>query len=106
LTEVLNEIALLAFDDTFRGTTWLTSLCHNIWEAGCNNDWYSCYGELVKLLYTISFLGIAKGGDTRAVYSYQDSDRVQRAADLPETAHFEIHPAFRQALDIDYVTLS
>lgn len=101
LTIILDDIILLLGDTSFRGTTWLANLCEPLWAAGSSNlTWYEWYGSLVNLLYTISFLGLAKGKETQACYSYEQADRVQKAVDMLDTAFFEIHPAFHSALDI------
>ena len=106
LTNVLNEIALLALDPTFLGTTWLTPMCENIWEnESSDGTWFDKYGQLTQMLYTISFLGVSKSSSVEAVYSYTQPGKIQHASEVSEGSYFEIHPAFRQALDIDYVTL-
>jgi len=101
ITEVLDEIALLPADKNFSGSTWLTTMCEPIFAAGsAKKTWYETYGQLISLLYTIGFIGIAKGSQGRAQYSYENPGFAQFNGKLPENVYFEIHPAFRQALNI------
>lgn len=101
LTTVLDEIALLPADSTFQGAPWLTELCERIWEAGSGEkSWYELYGQLVKLLYNISFIGIAKNAQSHVIYSYNDGVLANHESNLSDSAHFVIHPAFHRALDL------
>jgi hypothetical protein len=102
LIQVLEDIALLPANPGFRGDTWLKLISEPIWAPeNAQRSWYEWYGQIVNLLYRISFLGLAKGMQARARYSFDESDRVLSASDLPESIIFEIHPAFYKALDID-----
>lgn len=101
LTKILDDIVEMPADPKFRGTIWLTKLSETIWASGSNQlTWYEWYGPLINLLYHISFLGLARGPQGVATYSYQALEHVIERADLPENVYFEIHPAFRRALDI------
>ena len=101
MTDTLDDIACLLGNPDFRGTIWLQSLCEPIWAPeNAQRSWHDCYGQIINLLYRISFLGIAKGIQARARYSYEEFDHALSASDLPEGIVFEIHPAFRKGLDI------
>ncbi|HEU5381506.1 MAG TPA: hypothetical protein VFV38_39295 [Ktedonobacteraceae bacterium] len=102
LTTVLDNIAELLADPKFLGTIWLTKLSETIWAPGSSQlTWFEWYGPLVNLFYHISFLGIAKGPQGTASYSYHALERALEASDIPANAYFEIHPAFRRALNVD-----
>ncbi len=101
-TEVLDEVALLLADERFRGTPWLTWMCEVIWAPGSGQrSWDRMYGPLLNLLYDISFIGLCKGSGGPTTYSYQHTARAQAVGVLPANTMFEIHPAFRRALDIE-----
>ncbi len=57
------------------------------------------YGSLVSLLYEISFVGLVGRPNDQAVYSFQASAPAPNGG-VFEATLFEIHPAFRQALNI------
>jgi len=98
LTKVLDDIALLPADSTFRGTQWVTRICAHVYERG-DRDWSEMYGDLVRLLYTIGFLGVHEGA--HEVYYHEDQFELDDPANLDEQAIFTVHPAFRPALGID-----
>jgi hypothetical protein len=101
IIEILDDIVLLPADKNFSGSTWLTTMCEPIFAAeSAKKPWYEIYRQLISLLYTIGFLGIAKGPQGRAQYSYENPGFTQFNGNLPENVYFEIHPAFRQALNI------
>jgi hypothetical protein len=102
MTVVLDDIACLLADSNFRGSSWLKSLSEPIWAPeNAQRSWYEWYGQFVNLLYRISFIGLAKGPQACPRYSYEETERILRASDLPETIYFIIHPAFYKALDIN-----
>ena len=101
LTAILDDAILLLADTSFRGTHWLTNLCETLWSAGSSSrTWNEWYGPLVNLLYATSFLGLAKGRETQAYYSYEEIDNLGHMLDLNDNVFFEVHPAFRLALDV------
>ncbi len=61
--------------------------------------WNEMYGQLISLLYTTSFIGLARGSQGKPLYSYNDPTPTELAASLPENIYFVIHPAFRQGLN-------
>jgi len=101
ITAIFDDIAVLPADKNFIGNQWLTNICEPIFTAGsAQKAWYEMYGRLVNLLYSISFIGLAKGPNGRALYSYEDPGLTHLMDGLAENAYFEIHPAFRQALSM------
>lgn len=106
-TKVLDEVALLPAEASFHGNNWLDFLYKRFWlPDNGNREWYELYGEVTRLLYDISLIGIAKGLNNKAVYTYKEPGLAQYADNMLESAHFEIHPAFRQALEISELTLA
>lgn len=101
IEEVFNEIAVLPANRNFLGKLWLTEMCEQIFAPeSAKKTWYEMYGPLVNLMYNISFIGLAKGHDAQAIYSYEDPGLSQRIIDVSEHTYFEIHTAFRPALNI------
>lgn len=100
IARVFDEVALLAMDDDFPGTIWLTPFCEKIWELDDKpENWYSRYGQLLELLYRISFIGVIQENNRKALYSYTDEGR-QLKKELTKGTHFEIHTSFRPVLGI------
>jgi hypothetical protein len=109
LTECLDQIALLLADTAFPGRTWLEPLCEGIWSPGSESrSWLQNYGGLARLLYDVGFIGVVrsptkddrKSEPKEAIYSYEEPNLLMKMDHIPETARFEIHPAFQQALSV------
>lgn len=103
LTDGLNKVAELMGVESFPGKGWLEPLCEVIWSPGSNDrSWNDNYGPLAQLLYSTGLLGVVTGKE--AVYCYEESGRLANMANVMENVHFEIHPAFQQALNISHTT--
>jgi hypothetical protein len=101
ITEILEDIALLIGDRNFLGKQWLETMCEPMYAAtSVQKTWEEIYGTLIKLLYNVGFIGITKGPHGRPVFAYDDPGLTQINGNLSPNIYFEIHPAFRQALNI------
>lgn len=102
LSEVLEDIALLVVDEKFQGTTWLTPLCEHMWSGDTTKTWEDMYGPIANMLFNFGFIGYSKSANTnsKAIYSYDEISKVNTVMDIENIQQFEIHPAFRAALDI------
>jgi hypothetical protein len=99
LTVSFDDVALLLGDESFIGHHWLDSLTEKIFY-GNGKSWYEMYIPLLRLLFTIAFLGIAKSNNGNAIFFYDDPDLINNIDFNSKTAFFDIHPAFHQALNI------
>lgn len=98
---ILEDVALLLGDRNFLGKQWLEAMCEPMYAAtNVPKTWEEIYGILIKLLYNVGFIGIAKGPHGRSVYAYDDPGLTQINGNLAPNIYFEIHPAFRQALNM------
>lgn len=98
---VIDDITMVLAERDFLGQQWLEPICEPLYAAGSTQKtWFEQYGKLINLLYNISFIGIVKGGQGRASYSYENTESILHTSNLPENISFEIHPAFHRALDI------
>jgi hypothetical protein len=89
-------------DSAFEGKDWLEPLCAPIWESPSTLQSDTPYLPLVQLLFEIGFLGIStrSGKAPRlATYCYHLND-VVTDDDLGSDVQFEVHPAFRSALQL------
>jgi len=98
-TEILDEIALLVSDRDFEGTRWVLLLADPLWSGSLTDTWFDSYRMIVKLLYDIGFIGIAKDGRTFK-YSYEEMNMADSELSFPDTVQFQVHKAFATALDI------
>lgn len=101
ITEILIEAAMLISDYTFAGGAWLTPMCDRLWDYD-SHSWAEEYGELVRLLYDVGFLGCALGPGEPIAYKYGNSDLLLQDSAVNAISVFTVHPAFRPALDIDH----
>ena len=97
LGSILDDVALLAADGEFDGAEWLGRMLIEFWRTG-PVPWIDKYGELIKFLFDIGFLGCALE-KSRQVYSYSDPGYLDRRNRIASCEKFFIHPAFRSALD-------
>ena len=102
LEKIFDTVALLAIDESFPGVTWLTPLCENIWDMdNIPENWYDRYGNLLELLFSISFIGIFEDEHSRVIYSYSHlKEERSRIAALKKAKYFEVHFSFRPILEI------
>lgn len=94
---ILEDIALLLVEEEFHNTTWLNEICYSIFEKG--NDWNKMYKPIINFLYSISFIGVGCA-NKRIRYSYEEHGLTYLTEDLGDDSFFEVHKAFRQALNI------
>ena len=95
--ELLDRTALLALEDDFEGSNWLTKMTSDIW-TGEHDDFADLYGQLARFLFDIGFLGCALP-KTKPIYSQDEPGYLERRHRLTTCQRFLIHPAFRRALD-------
>jgi hypothetical protein len=99
LTEVLDEIALLVSDRDFEGTRWVLLLADPLWNGTLTVTWYDSYHMIVKLLFDIGFIGIAKDGRSFK-YFYDEMNLADSESSFPDMVKFQVHNAFASALDV------
>jgi hypothetical protein len=97
LQAVLDNVALLPADPTFRGTPWLTQMFAAVYEAG-DRSWPEMYGEITRMLYGLGFLGSVEGREE--VYYHVEPYLIESSRALETHSRFTVHPAFRPALSI------
>ncbi len=95
----LDDVALLVADASFRGTPWLERMASPLWGSNSCTNWMECYGDLARLLYEISFIGVSNSRDDEMRYSY-DVDFQSGDIRMDAEAAFSVHPAFHAALEI------
>jgi len=102
IEQMLNAIALLPLNEHFPGTVWLTPLCDGIWEINdLPDNWFDRYGQLLDMLFTISFLGVVDENASEATYSFSPEMAQRIRGDYLKRANtFEVHFSFRPALGI------
>jgi hypothetical protein len=94
----LDEAILLLADREFLGVVWMTKLSELVWDAG-DNEWFDMYHPLFRLLFTLGFVGCRLSGMDSVTYTYDNPDFAELISNFQKTAQFDIHPAFRAALD-------
>jgi hypothetical protein len=100
-SSTLNDIALLVAEGPFKGRAWLSPMCEMVWGPGSEvRNWFELYGQLVQFLYRIGFIGLGQEGQRKATFVYEEELLADVPDNIGQTAFFEVHPAFRPALDI------
>jgi hypothetical protein len=104
ITNIFDDIACLLGDQEFSEEgNWLNKICQPIFAE--NDNWDESYRGIIEVLYKISFIGIIKNKNQKAIYSYIDHDLIHILEPLRENTLFEIHIAFRHALNIKEVKI-
>lgn len=95
----LDDVAMLSADAGFDGAAWLGRLTMELWNPG-KSDWVEEYGQLVRFLFDIGFIGCnpARGGCP--MFSYDEPGYLDRPNKLSHIDRFVVHPAFRSDLAI------
>lgn len=96
----LEEVALLIAEGDFSGSVWLTQMAAGAWDSDADGDWVDSYHPILKLLYDIGFLGLARSGHRGALFAVTDPTLADVRRNLRDAEAFLVHPAFRAALDI------
>jgi len=96
----LEAAALLPADGGFAGVVWMTELAQAAWTSSPGDSWVDMYYPLVKLLYSIGFLGLTRSAQGTAIYAEEDSGFVDLPRHVAEAGAFFVHPTFRAALDV------
>lgn len=99
-TAHLDEVMLLVADPDFQGTRWLTKLSEPMWSGFSDQGWVDLYQPLIKMLYTIGFVGFSSSKQKVPVFSYDDAQLADRPSSLDKISGFHIHQAYHSALDI------
>jgi hypothetical protein len=103
LSDYLDETMLLLSDDSdFRGSLWMEDLSAAMWRSSGQQCWTDLYQPLIKMLYEIGFIGIARPPKARMVYSYEDDALADNPSTLESVRIFSIHPAYHMALDLKH----
>lgn len=98
LTERLDDAILLLADRSFPGTVWMTTLSEPLW-SGDEQEWAKMYQPLLRLLFSLGFLGCRTPKDNGIVYVQDKPDYAESAVNLSRTREFAIHPTFQKAID-------
>lgn len=96
----LESIALLVAEPTFPGSNWLTPLTEAYWSDRAPSEWSQRHQPLIRLLFRVGFLGCDRGKGL-VVYAHDDGEFAESASNLTRCPWFEVHPAFRPALDLE-----
>lgn len=71
-----------------------------MWRSNGDQSWTDLYQPLIKMLYEIGFIGIARPQRTKIVYSYEDDALADNTSILEHARSFSIHPAYHMALGL------
>lgn len=95
-----DEAALLSLDESFLGKQWLSGLVLDRLEGDEDVAWHLAYGALVRLMYSVGFLGMGNARSRRANYAYDDAQWCEHVDNLGGDCFGEIHSTYRAALEI------
>jgi hypothetical protein len=99
---VLTSVSALMEETQFGGKAWLGPLCKRVSGQDTDAKLEEFYGPLLTLLYNIGFLGVVRTtmNGEQATFSYHEPSRLNAGLDTRKVNLFEVHPAFRYALQM------
>jgi flagellar biosynthesis chaperone FliJ len=100
LERSLEAAALLPAEPSFPGVVWMTELTSGAWASAPDDSWVEMYFPVVKLLYSIGFLGLTRSAHGPAIFAEEDPTFADLPRHVAEAGAFFVHPTFRAALDI------
>ena len=101
LTKRLDDIAVVSADGNYLGAEWLMPLAEQLWQPSNGASWGTTYQPLITFLYRIGLVGCARSETAATTYAHMDPDLAESVQNLQETAHFQMHPVFCPALDVE-----
>lgn len=99
LQQVLDRISEAVLSAPPGAPAWFRSATDILYQPG-DRAFSKNYGELVRILFRIGFVGLQLSFNSGVVYSYDDSNYCKRDERLESTYLFHIHPAFHRALNL------
>ena len=76
-------------------------LAEQLWQPSNGASWGTSYQPLITFLYRIGLVGCARSETAATTYAHMDPDLAESVQNLQETAHFQMHPVFCPALDVE-----
>jgi hypothetical protein len=101
LQERLDSAILLLSDPKFAKIQWMKDVTEPMWHSRSDTPWFDLYSPLLKILYTIGFIGCSKSGNLRyAVFFPDDPLFVDQESNIEQVRAYFVHRAFHRGLDI------
>lgn len=99
-TQILDRIAELIFDQNFDGILWLTDKSHLLWESPNGTlTWYDLYGPIIRLLYEVGFIAIARSRQSALRVFHTDPTFVMQPRNFTDSTTFAVNEIFMPALE-------
>lgn len=98
MTKLLDEAALCGVEG-HQCETWLSPLVEQIW-LDATRSWVELYAPLLRLLFEMGFIGCVVKAGGRSIYLQDDANFGTLQGNFEKVISFDVHPAFRSALDV------
>jgi hypothetical protein len=99
LAERLDDCVMVFANKIFTSTRWMTDLAESVMDGMAGKQWVDTYYALLRLLFSLGFLGFSTPKSSRVIYLTDDPEFAEQIGNLEPIQCFHIHPAFRSALD-------
>ncbi|WP_140425436.1 P-loop ATPase, Sll1717 family [Cryobacterium sp. N21] len=96
----LDDCILLLAEDGFTGKGWLEPLGAAVLSGHSKQSWAARYGPILKMLYSIGFLGVASQGRRNPTFYIEEPNslKFERQIDLVES--YFVARAYHSALEV------
>ena len=101
LASILDDCALVLSESSSSGSQWSEAAVRSVLHAGPRDTWVAKYGRLIRLLFSVGFLGASWEASRRPVFAIEDELAFARNTRLAEAEFFYVARMFHAALEID-----
>lgn len=96
----LDDCILLLAEEGFAGTGWLEPLGNAALDAANQLAWPKRYGPILRMLFSIGFLGVATTQRRSPIFYNEDATALKQDRQVDAIASFFIARAYHSALEV------
>jgi hypothetical protein len=96
----LDDCILLLAEDGFMGTGWLEPLSAAVLTGQSEQSWARRYGPILRMLYSIGFLGIATSGRRNPTFYIEEPNALKFERQIESMESYFVARAYHSALEV------
>lgn len=98
--ERLDECIMLLAESGFTGEGWLAPLGDSVLEGVAEKAWEKRYGPMLRMLYSIGFLGVASQSRKNPTFYIEDPNALKFDRQLESLDAYFVARAYHSALEV------
>lgn len=96
----LDDCILLLAEDGFTGTGWLEPLGAAVLSGAAKQSWAARYGPILRMLYSIGFLGVASQGRRNPTFYIEEPNALKFDRQIESVDSYFVARAYHSALEV------